>query len=350
MTKRILFILLALVLAVSISLIGCGGGQQEEEEEEALRITMGSTEAVSSFYPMCSQIVNLINQDCEGVVEVTLVETSASYDNTGRMQLGQIDTSLVVGHEPTQELYAGTGHYEGDPPREDLRNWHVQVCPQDLIVVWENSPIYDIEDLEGEHFHIGHVGSGSLEHMTKIMEILDIEVDHYPGSMADAVTAMKDRMIVGMYKTAPLRGLDSTMLDLQSIDPIRIFCLTTEQKDKVVAGGGFPTWQHMEMGPWAGFDEPQGDFWTTFRPMTSLLTSDIPQEVGYLMTKAIFEHPDEMLATMSMFVTDPERQLKLHISLAGNPPMAPMHAGVIQYWKELGLDVPAELIPPEYTE
>jgi hypothetical protein len=32
--KRILFILLALVLAVSISLIGCGGGQQEEEEEE----------------------------------------------------------------------------------------------------------------------------------------------------------------------------------------------------------------------------------------------------------------------------------------------------------------------------
>jgi len=34
MTKRILFILLALVLAVSISLIGCNGGQQEEEEEE----------------------------------------------------------------------------------------------------------------------------------------------------------------------------------------------------------------------------------------------------------------------------------------------------------------------------
>jgi hypothetical protein len=33
-TKRIFFILLALMLAVSISLIGCGGGEQEEEEEE----------------------------------------------------------------------------------------------------------------------------------------------------------------------------------------------------------------------------------------------------------------------------------------------------------------------------
>ena len=32
--KRILFVLLALVLAVSISLIGCGGGGQQEEEEE----------------------------------------------------------------------------------------------------------------------------------------------------------------------------------------------------------------------------------------------------------------------------------------------------------------------------
>ena len=34
MKKRILFILLAVVLALSVGLIGCGGEQEEEEEEE----------------------------------------------------------------------------------------------------------------------------------------------------------------------------------------------------------------------------------------------------------------------------------------------------------------------------
>ena len=34
MTKKVFLILLALVLALSVGLIGCGGQQEEEEEEE----------------------------------------------------------------------------------------------------------------------------------------------------------------------------------------------------------------------------------------------------------------------------------------------------------------------------
>ena len=45
MKKRILFIMLALVLALSVGIIGCNGGQQEEEEsgveDEAGRFLVG---------------------------------------------------------------------------------------------------------------------------------------------------------------------------------------------------------------------------------------------------------------------------------------------------------------------
>jgi hypothetical protein len=56
MTKRILFILLAVVLALSISLIGCGGGQQEEEEEEEeeppeVTVLIGGTFPLTGPYP-----------------------------------------------------------------------------------------------------------------------------------------------------------------------------------------------------------------------------------------------------------------------------------------------------------
>jgi len=41
--KRILFISLAVVLALSVGLIGCAGEQEEEEEEGPTEVLLGAT-------------------------------------------------------------------------------------------------------------------------------------------------------------------------------------------------------------------------------------------------------------------------------------------------------------------
>ena len=48
--KRILFIFLALVLALSVGLIACNGGQQEEEEEAPTEVLLGATLPVTGIF------------------------------------------------------------------------------------------------------------------------------------------------------------------------------------------------------------------------------------------------------------------------------------------------------------
>jgi hypothetical protein len=52
MKKRILFILLAVVLAISISLIGCAGQQEEEEEEEEEEEPQEATVLIGGTFPL----------------------------------------------------------------------------------------------------------------------------------------------------------------------------------------------------------------------------------------------------------------------------------------------------------
>ena len=68
------------------------------------------------------------------------------------------------------------------------------------------------------------------------------------------------------------------------------------------------------------------------------------------MTKALDEHWDEMLAgypAAEDFLTDLIKYTADLEDMIGLTPV-PIHAGVVQYLKEIGVDVPTALIPPEY--
>jgi TRAP-type uncharacterized transport system substrate-binding protein len=62
----------------------------------------------------------------------------------------------------------------------------------------------------------------------------------------------------------------------------------------------------------------------------------------YLVVKALFENQADMIAVhpSSKYMTA-KNNLNFNV---------PLHAGVIRYMKEVGIDVPARLIPPEYKD
>lgn len=72
--KKLSFIVLALVLALSVALVGCGGGQQEEEEELTYDLTLAST-AGGSVFPTGTRTYN------EGqVVDIKATPASEFYE------------------------------------------------------------------------------------------------------------------------------------------------------------------------------------------------------------------------------------------------------------------------------
>jgi TRAP transporter TAXI family solute receptor len=67
---------------------------------------------------------------------------------------------------------------------------------------------------------------------------------------------------------------------------------------------------------------------------------NMPEEQAYEIVKALFEHRDELEQVyVGASWTTPENTIDYAI--------APLHPGAIRYFKEIGLEVPDRLIPPE---
>ncbi|GAH21631.1 unnamed protein product, partial [marine sediment metagenome] len=68
--------------------------------------------------------------------------------------------------------------------------------------------------------------------------------------------------------------------------------------------------------------------------------ADVDTGAIYLLTKTLFENPDYMknVHKMGTFIT-------LKNALSGLP--APLHPGAYKYYKEKGLKIPKNLIPPK---
>jgi TRAP transporter TAXI family solute receptor len=82
------------------------------------------------------------------------------------------------------------------------------------------------------------------------------------------------------------------------------------------------------------------DIQTIAQPNLLSTTKEIDEETIYLLTKTLYENLDEMYEVHSS-----AKDMTLETALDGVT--VPLHAGAYKYFKEAGLDIPEELIPPE---
>ena len=73
------------------------------------------------------------------------------------------------------------------------------------------------------------------------------------------------------------------------------------------------------------------------------MNKDLDTNIVYEMAKAYYENLDKIGEVFPLAAdSTPEDTIK--------NTTVPLHAGVIKYFKEIGMDVPEELIPHEYME
>ena len=69
-------------------------------------------------------------------------------------------------------------------------------------------------------------------------------------------------------------------------------------------------------------------------------SSDVPEDYVYLITKTLMENnPPLVEVYKGLTNVTPENTLNFN---------CPLHAGVVRYLEEVGIEVPQELIPAEY--
>lgn len=319
-------------------------------EKEIINLSMGSTRSTSGVYAFAVAIASAINKHDPGIVN-TVVESGGSYDNAKGMKRGIFDWSSSGSPAVYYNVYHGKGGFRKEGAWPSVRLMFLRSTNIARIYVRgdlaEKYGIKNWSDLAGKKFAPGIPGTRDMTRALEADKVLATGVKFIPSSLKDAIRSLKEGRIVGMLKGSPINGFDAAMMECHYTIPLTVIGFTKEQAEKIQKTNPLNTLMKTLLGTIKILPEV-GDFYEMNSSVMTMSHAQMPQEVGYRIIKAVYKGWDEIAEAYP-----PCKGVHpIKDAFKATPPGKEylFHAGVIQYAKELGFDVPERLIPPEYKE
>ncbi|MEM6460793.1 MAG: TAXI family TRAP transporter solute-binding subunit [Pseudomonadota bacterium] len=213
-------------------------------------------------------------------------------------------------------------------------------------ITWADSGIMSMDDIKGKKVFIGPPASAGRTVITQVIEGVtgykpDEDFEPVNLDWASAEQAFQDRQVDVYFVPTPIPSAE--LQQLSALGEFRVFGIPDDKMDSegVQAASSVPgrAFEFLQPGTYSGLvnEEP-------VRMVSSIVglgtNKWMSEDVAYNITKAIFENQDELTgAAKWMSVITPENAL--------NQMNAPLHPGALKYYREIGIDVPADLVPPE---
>lgn len=334
MAKKIVITVIALCLMF-------GFGPQASKAAESLIIATATTGG--TYYPVGVAIGTLISIKLakEHKITATAINSAGSGENVQMLKNKEAQLAIL------QSLfglnaYNGEGPYEGKAVK-DFRS---------VTMLWENVEHFTVlqkhaksgtmDDLKnfGQKFSIGKRGSGTEGSGRTILAALGIDPEKEMTleflAYTPSAQAMMDGRIAGMNTPAgpPVAAVTQLYAQLGE-KKIRVLDITDDQLAKIQKQ--YPIWNRfvVKAGTYPG---QKADINTISQPNFLAVQPDVPEETIYLITKTVYENLPFLnnihKATMAM---------SLERAISGLP--VPLHPGAAKYYKEMGIAIPAELMP-----
>ena len=338
---KLVFISLSLFLVALVAL--SFATQAVAQKPGRVVLNMGSTASVYAVFVYCSALARTINKHAPGI-SVNIIESGATYDNLRRIKEGVFDFAPSTSVAGIYEMYSGLPPFKGTPWR-DIRllwlreSWFAQ------IYVRKDTGIKSLRDLAGKKFSPGIPGGAPAKYAERVFKTLGIKVDLVHASLRDAKTAIEDRRIVGVCSSSPQSRMDAGLAETHMKTPLTVIGLTKEETEAVTKEYPVHTFVPFKVGQYAEAPEA-GGFFVGAMPGGTATSKGLSEDIVYRMTKAIHENHKEVAAAYPPAapwdpVVDAIRLVPAHWDMK-------IHAGMVRYAREKGIEVPARLIPPEY--
>ncbi len=290
---------------------------------ERLSLATGGT--AGTYYPIGSGIASIVMKHVPEL-EITAESTGASVANLKMLRDKRVD--MIMGASNTS-----WGAYEGHPPfeGEPVKNIRGIACLYPEIfqfIVLERSGMKNIYDLKGKKVAVGAPGSGTERTAKMVLEAHGLsyeDIDEQFLNFGEAVTALKDRLIdcaiigSGIPTSAVVDASTTLDVDLLALDfPVMKEFMTDRPYLTLITIPG---------GTYRGVDE---DVTAVASPAILSAEKDLSEDTVYNITKAIFEHLDELAAIHAQ-----GKMIKLETALSAMS--IPLHPGAEKYYKEVGV-------------
>jgi hypothetical protein len=291
-------------------------------------VSIGTGGVTGVYYPTGGAICRLVNKDRkEHGIRCSAESTGGSIYNINTIRAGELEFG-VAQSDWQYHAYHGTSSFADQGAYEDLRAVFA-VHPEPVtIIARADAGISNITDLKGKRLNIGNPGSGTYGTWEVIEKALGWQREDLKlaGEMKSAETgqALCDDKIDAYFWLVghPSALTQESLATCES----NLVNATGPEIDKLVGDNPFYRYAKIPAGMYG--ENPEIN---TFGVAATFVSSaKVPDEVVYIIVKAVFDNFDQFKALHPSFANLTEAEMiKDGIS-------APLHPGAIKYYKERG--------------
>jgi len=292
-------------------------------------VSIGTGGVTGVYYPTGGAICRLVNKDRKTHgIRCSAESTGGSVYNINTVRAGELEFGVAQA-DWQYHAYRGTSKFADQGAFKDLRAVF-SVHPEPFtLIARKGSGVSSFESLKGKKVNVGNPGSGQRATMEVVMEAFGMKMSDFAlaaelkgSEMAQAICDGKiDAMIytVGHPAAAVTEAASSCDVELVSVTGAPI--------DKLVADNSFYRVATVPGGMYTGSPNDT----TTFGVGATVITSaDVPENVVYIVVKAVFDNFSDFKKLHPAFANLQEDQM------ISDGLSAPLHPGAVKYYKERG--------------
>jgi hypothetical protein len=344
MRKRILLLSVLVLIAIGFAV----SGPADSAVKRFFGIATGGVGGV--YYPLGGACAQCLTNKIPDMV-VTAQSGNASAANTNLIARGEVESGLAQ-NNVALAAYTGDKVSWKTPPVPKLRGIASMYPETTHFVALKNSGIKSVADFKGKRIIVGDKGSGSEFDSRRILETIGLSYDDIEPVFvyyATAVQRLQDEQADACIWTSGVPN--ANMIEIATTKDVVFLDFPDDMTQKI--SQKYPYYAPVTI-PANSYQNQTNEVKTIGIIALWITNADVAEKDVYDVTYNLWEatgliyreKKDEIsCAEVLGKVHKQGENVKLENALLGMT--IPLHAGAYKYYKEKGIQVPANLIPPE---
>lgn len=301
-----------------------------------LKIKWGATSIKSDAYVTTVQFAGYVNKLYPDVVNFTIVETGGFIENLSRMEKGLLD---IAATNPVfaSFAYKGEHNFEGKANPNLRTIWNTSMRPQN-IVAGKDSGITKIEDLDGAKMAFNPLSTSETLAMM-FLEANGIHPNKVMAGTSANLEAMKSRAVDAWIRAGLYTG---AIMELAISRPLNFLPVTDEHIKKF--NEKYPNTGVGIVAPAGQYSGQEGEYYSFGFVFGDIADKDVPEDIVYKLVKTNWEKRFELIESNAGLRDGGFGEF---VDLTMKTTIVPFHPGTVKFLRELKIDIPDNLIPPE---
>jgi uncharacterized protein len=311
--------------AAAAAVVMTGGAVQAQDTF----ISIGTGGVTGVYYPAGGAICRLVNRDrAEHGIRCGVESTGGSIFNINAIRSGELEFGIAQS-DWQFHAFNGSSEFEGSA-FEDLRAVFSLHPEPFTVVARADAGITNFEDLRGKRVNIGNPGSGQRGTMEVVMDAMGWTTADFAVASelppAEQAAALCDNNIDAMIYTVghPSGAIQEATTACDTV----LVNVTGDVIDALIAENPYYRVAVIPGGMYRGSD---ADVTTFGVGATFVSSAAVSEEVGYQVTRAIFENLDQFREL------HPALGALDAAEMVNDGNSAPLHDGAVRYFQEAGL-------------